>query len=201
MEEIEFLFNSWNTCLDLVEDRGFILNENYRNLTEADFKYLIMEKKLDIFAENETKTKAIYIKFVLIAKLKLAMIKDIIEEIKNESQYENIDILIVLKTKPTNSILKLEKEKGINNIQIMNCKQLQINITKHFLVPQHIKLNVGEVDEVMRKYNLTSKSQFPMMLRDDPIARYYNYKSGDIIKIVGKTKQMNRNYEFYRCVK
>lgn len=201
MEEIDFLRNAWNTSLEIVRDRNFILDENYTKIEEEDFRHLVIEKKMDIFAENQDKTAAIFIKFVLNPKIKPSTIKTIIEEIKEQCPYQNLELIIVLKVKPNNTILKIEKEKHGQNIQIMWCKQLQFNITRHTLVPKHIKCGQEEVEELLKKYMLVSKTQLPILLRDDPVARYYNFKSGDIIKIYSTNLGMNQHYIFYRCVK
>ena len=54
----------------------------------------------------------------------------------------------------------------------MWCKQLQFNITKHMLVPNHIKLDEDEENFIIQKYNLKSKFQLPLILKNDPISRY-----------------------------
>jgi DNA-directed RNA polymerase subunit H (RpoH/RPB5) len=201
MEEIDFLRNAWNTGLEIVRDRNYALDENYNKIELEDFRHLVIEKKMDIFAENADKTAAIFIKFVLNPKIKPSTIKTIIEEIREQCPYQNLELIIVLKVKPNNTILKIEKEKLGLNIQIMWCKQLQFNITRHTLVPKHIKCSQDEVDELLKKYMLVSKTQLPILLRDDPVARYYNYKSGDVIKIFSTNTGMNQHYIFYRCVK
>jgi DNA-directed RNA polymerase I, II, and III subunit RPABC1 len=201
MEEIDFLRNAWNTSLEIVKDRNYVLDDNYYKIEDIDFRHLVLEKKMDIFAENADKTSAIFIKFVLNPKIKPSTIKTIIEEIKEQCPYPNVELIIVLKVKPNNTILKIEKEKYGQHVQIMWCKQLQFNITKHTLVPKHTKCLQPEIDELIKKYMLVNKYQLPILLRDDPIARYYNYKSGDIIKITSTNLGMNQHYLFYRCVK
>ena len=31
MDETQFLYNSWKTCLELANDRGYTVNENYQH--------------------------------------------------------------------------------------------------------------------------------------------------------------------------
>ena len=83
----------------------------------------------------------------------------------------------------------------------MWCKQLQINPTKHEYVPKHTKLSIKEGEQLLKKYSLASKYQLPLLLKDDVIARYYNYKYGDIIKITNTISSANTGYEYFRCVK
>jgi DNA-directed RNA polymerase I, II, and III subunit RPABC1 len=200
MDELQIYRNAWNTCIEMAKDRGFEVDQNYSLITDNDFKYMLFEKKIDIFAENSDKTRALFFKFVLAPKIKPSTIKVIIDEIKKECEYTNIDLIIILKSKPNNTITKIEKEYT-TNIQIMWCKQLQFNVTKHVLVPKHTKCNDEEINELLKTYNLLTKVQLPLISRDDPVIRYYNYKPGDVIKITGTKMSFNPNYEFYRTVK
>jgi DNA-directed RNA polymerase subunit H (RpoH/RPB5) len=107
--------------------------------------------------------------------------------------------VVILKLEPNNTIYKLEKEK---NIQIMHCQELQINKTKHKLVPIHKKITDKDAQELLKRYSLINKTQIPLILKDkDPICRYYNFKSGDIIKITQNSVSQNIGYEYYRCVR
>ncbi len=201
MDELQFYRNAWNTSIELIKDRNFIIDDTYNQVSDADFRYLLAEKNIDIYAENLEKNKSIYVKFLLTSKIKPTLIKNIVDEIKEQSQLPNFDLIIVLKSKPNNTITKIEKEKTGVNLQIMWCKQLQINITKHSLVPKHTKCSDDEVSDLLKKYSLINKMQLPIVLRDDPVIRYYNFKSGDVIRITGTKLSMNNNYIFYRCVK
>lgn len=200
MDELQIYRNAWNTCIEMAKDRGFEVDQNYSLITDNDFKYMLFEKKIDIFAENSDKTRGIFFKFVLAPKIKPSTIKAIIDEIKKECDYTNVDLVIILKSKPNNTITKIEKEYT-TNIQIMWCKQLQFNITKHSLVPSHVKCTDEQISELLKKFCLLTKVQLPLISRDDPVIRYYNYKPGDVIKITGTRMSFNPNYEFYRTVK
>lgn len=77
-------------------------------------------------------------------------------------------------------------------LELFHIDELQYNITKHKLVPQHIKISDNEAKEFKKKYGL----RYPTILKTDPIARFYYYQKGDIIKIV-----RNNGYVTYRIVK
>ena len=58
-----------------------------------------------------------------------------------------------------------------------------INIVDHVLVPKHIVLLKEEGDAVLQAYR--AKKRDMMLIRTtDPVARYYNMKAGEIIKIM-----------------
>jgi DNA-directed RNA polymerase I, II, and III subunit RPABC1 len=214
MDELTYLRNAWNTCIEMVCDRGYAIQDEYKNLTDSDFKYLIQENKLDIYGEITDKDtddneehehrNGIFVKFILARRIKPTVIKACIEEIRSlYSHLKSIDIVLVLKIEPNHSIYKIEKEKNDKDysVQIMHCKQLQMNVTKHCLVPSHRRIDESEASDLMRLYNLTSRNQFPLLLKEDPVARYYNFKSGDIICITSNSISMNYGYCYYRCVR
>ena len=200
MDEYTYIKNAWITCQEMIIDRGFNLDSSYKELSDADFKYLTHEKKLDLYAskiENEKK-HSIYIKFITTLRIKPTLIKNYVDEIREQCKDDILDIVIVLKIEPNNTIYKLEKEKLV---QIMNCKELQINKTKHYLVPKHELINDDVANELLKRYSLISKTQLPLILHSDPICRYYNFKGGDIIKITHNSVSQNKGYEYYRCVR
>ena len=61
--------------------------------------------------------------------------------------------------------------------------ELYRNITRHSLVPRHVKISEQEAQCIIDKYGLKDKNAWPRMLVTDPVSRYFNYECGDIIKI------------------
>ena len=123
MDETQFLFNSWNTCIELASDRGYIINENYKKVAIKEFKHMLSDKESNIdIISNEHKdnnNSILYIKYILALKIKPSSIKEVYEEIQQKiSDDKTIDLILILKSKPNNSILKLQKDKQYSNIQI-----------------------------------------------------------------------------------
>jgi DNA-directed RNA polymerase I, II, and III subunit RPABC1 len=79
--------------------------------------------------------------------------------------------------------------------EIFSISELQYNIVEHRLVPKHVKLNSDEAKPIKRKFG----SKLPVILKSDPISKYYNFSRGDIIKII--RKRNNEEYITYRIVK
>lgn len=72
------------------------------------------------------------------------------------------------------------------NVQFFFKSKLQQNITKHKRVPKHIKLS-NEEKEKVKKHYCVDFNKYPLMLENDPISLYYNFKKGDLILIKRKT--------------
>lgn len=196
------LSRAWTTCLEIVQDRGYVPDPAYLKLNPVELEYLSNVNKLDIVSQNSELKKIICIKFILTEKVKSAYVKELVAEIKkNIPDDHNHEMIFVLKNKPNSTLKKLEKDRDLGDLQVRHLKELQINITKHSLVPEHIKLDEEEIKELMEKHSIHSKAQLPLILKDDPIARYYNYKPGDVIKIPTALGSLNSNYINYRYVR
>ena len=88
---------------------------------------------------------------------------------------------ILIYTESVTSMTKKLIENSVDiKIELFTSEELQYNVTKHRLVPQHIKLSPSEAKEFKKVYGL----KHPAILRTDPIARFYDFNRGDVIKIV-----------------
>ncbi len=73
-----------------------------------------------------------------------------------------------------------------------------VNISKHLLVPKHIKLSEKDKDKLLEKYNI-SVTQLPKILQKDPAIKDLKLKQGDVVKIIRKSSTAGET-EFYRGV-
>ena len=80
---------------------------------------------------------------------------------------------------------------GDTKIELFTFQQMLFNITHHRLFRAHILLKGTDRSEFIKKYG----KQIPKILYTDPVVKYFNYTSGDILKIIRKN-----NYISYRIV-
>ena len=90
--------------------------------------------------------------------------------------------IIIYSGSSTPMATKLADSSVEIEIELFTEAELQYNITKHRLVPLHRKLPDEEAEQFKKTYGL----KFPVILRTDPISRFYHYKRGDVIKIERK---------------
>ena len=202
MDEIQLNYNAYKTVIELCRDRNYIISDEYLNINFETFKYLYLNKQTDIYCtDNSVINKKIYIKFVNTNKIKPNNIREFISNItKDYLSGDNNELLIILKNKPNNSILKIQKEKEYKHAEILWLGRLQFNITKHNLVPKHIEMKKDELDSFLQKYNILNIYQLPHICKDDAIVKYYNFKVGTVLKII-RPSQTAANHTFYRVVK
>ncbi len=61
-------------------------------------------------------------------------------------------------------------------------KELTYNLTKHFLVPKHRLMSLNEITRFLGENDLDIEN-LPIMSFQDPMARYYGAKPGDLFEI------------------
>jgi DNA-directed RNA polymerase I, II, and III subunit RPABC1 len=192
MDDINECYNAWKTTIEMIKDRGYKFPDNtdYEKVDLNNFKELFSEKNCDILAVSEETNKKLYVKFVLTPKIKPIQLREYFDEIMNTYITEDDDFIVILRTQINTPIEKLNKEKKYKHIQIFWTHILQYNPTKHYLVPLHRKCSETEIKELMNKYRI-EKKQLPSITKEDPIVRYYNFQSGDVICV---KRKMNDHY-------
>ena len=80
----------------------------------------------------------------------------------------------------TSSTQKMFTELNNYHIELFNIDELRFNLTKHKLVPIHIRLSDDEKKEFLQKIG----ENIPIILKTDPIAKIYDYRPTDIVKII-----------------
>lgn len=94
----------------------------------------------------------------------------------------HFDHLILIHKKPVTVTVKNVLKNLIDfRIEVFEEKELFFNITTHRLVPHHELVTKEERLQLDPK-----KGDFPQILQTDPICKFYDFKSGDIIKITRK---------------
>ena len=93
-----------------------------------------------------------------------------------------------------------ELDKKIDNAVIFHYKNLSFDITKHKLVPPHIKItSKNEISRIKKELKIDSLIKLPVLLRTDAVAKFYHFRKGDLIKII-RPSIGNFKHEVYRIV-
>lgn len=121
-------------------------------------------------------------------KLNIQGIKDKISVMNKENSQKCI---IVYKNTVTSSAKK-SLETLEYDVELFALHEVQLNITKHRLVPKHMRVTPQEKEELDDKY----KGKLPVILHTDAVARYYYFKRGEYIRITRKDGSV-----VYRVVK
>ena len=207
---ISSIYNSRKNVLELMDKQGYNV-EDYSNFSISEVNSMKQNNQLDMLLEKleddpDTKRKnKIYIRYYLTKMIRPNNIDEMIDDLFNveETLKKDDTLFIIIKDDInetlTNKLIHLWEADGIF-IVMVNIKRLQFNILKHALVPEHNVLNNTQVNEIMKKYNITQKQQFPDISRFDPVAQVIGLRPGKICNIIrGSKTSITANY--YRiCV-
>jgi DNA-directed RNA polymerase I, II, and III subunit RPABC1 len=172
---------SITTISEMLTDRGLVEEANV-------LMNLIIEDKPSFNIDIENTIRII---FNLNNKIKLADIKKFIED-----EFEYYIIVLSDKLSPANMKSIHEQHK---DVQVFEIKELAFNISKHSLVPKHTLItDEKEIAKLVSNYQLKSKTQFPIILKSDPMSKYLNAKTGNLVKILRYSPSAGEHV-VYRC--
>jgi DNA-directed RNA polymerase subunit H (RpoH/RPB5) len=180
-KENEKLRTSYKTCIDIFEQRGYIIvTKNHSDIIAMKqdgsmiYAFMVESEKFNTEIVQE------YIKLMVDLKINHSLIvyKKVITPFARR-------IIEKLPSSSDDNMFGLK-------IELYSRNELQYNITKHKYQPNKFEsLTENESKEFIKKYI----DKLPVMLQTDPIVRFYGFKSGRIIEVTRKN-----GYVAYRIV-
>ena len=208
---ISNIYNSRKVILELMKQQGYNVND-YSNFSINEVNSMKLNNQLDMLLEtnddnvtDETPKKKIYIRFYLASRPAPKNIQEMIDDlfILTETLKKTDTLFIIIKDDPNetlvNELKHIWESEGIF-IVIESIKRLQFNILEHGLVPPHRVMTESEVKQVMTKYNITDKVQFPDISRFDPVARVIGLRPGQVCNITRASKTAIETNYYRVCV-
>lgn len=194
------IYQSRKIILELMDKQGFD-TLGYSNFSVSEVNAMKQNNQLDMLLESKpptTKGKTadgnkIYIRYYLAKTIRPANIHEMIDDlfVLTETLKKNDTLYIIIKDNVNETLINELKhiwERDGIFIIIENIKCLQFNILNHILVPNHNVMNDNEVKDVMIKYNIIDKNQFPDISRFDPVSRAIGLRPGQVCHIIRPSK-------------
>lgn len=204
-DEAEF-YKMWrvrHTVLQMCHDRGYLITQDDLEETFDQFKSeyesnaLPSRDELTILcAHHNDMDDKMFVFFPDEAKIGVKTVQLYVERMQQESVKRAIVIVRTGLTPSAKQAMRASAPEYI--LEDFLESEMLINITEHELVPQHILLTSEEKEELFSRYKL-KESQLMKMLTTDPVARYYGFKRGQVIKIIRKSGTAGR-YVTHRLV-
>jgi DNA-directed RNA polymerase subunit H (RpoH/RPB5) len=208
---ISHIYKSRKIVLELMQKQGYNVND-YANFSINEVNSMKQNNQLDMLLEKsdeyvtaENPKNKIYIRFYLSARPAAKNIQEMIDDlfILTETLKKIDTLFIIIKDDPNETLINelkhIWESEGIFII-VESIKRLQFNILEHTLVPPHRVLAESEVMEVMKKYNVVNKTQFPDISRFDPVARVIGLRPGQLCHIIRPSKTAIETNYYRICV-
>ena len=227
MSLVNKIYKSRSVILDMLELRNCDVEEhrNY-SINEIDIMVRNTSTKpgseleaLDLMLEKENGSK-VYLKYMLNSKLRMQAISSVIRDIVPSFDTEMEDVLdledmgeqgllkkgdelvIIIKDKMSNSDVLEEYlsrfyMKTNIFIQVFWLNSLQVKIIEHEYVPQHRVIDEDEKNMLLASYNITSFNQLPIIMVNDPVAKFIGMRKGDVCEI-SRPSETSGQYIAYR---
>jgi len=187
------------TVLEMIADRGFIIPE-VEDITFEQFTAKYNNKNVDIYINDETQNKKIYVHFHNETKnFSKKDLDNVMQKVITTYNDESIKLILIIKEKENSAVTKELSKETYKNVEVFLKKNMVFNVTHHVFVPKHVLLNKEEEDELLTKYN-TVKSKLPKLSKSDPIAKYYGLKTDQVCKIIRKSPEVGESI-YYRLVR
>jgi DNA-directed RNA polymerase subunit H (RpoH/RPB5) len=206
---ISQICTSRKIILELMEKQGYNVKD-YANFSVNEVNSMKLNNQLDMLLESNTSDpsiakRKIYIRYYLAKSIRPANLQEMIDDlfILTETLTKEDTLFIIIKDETNETLLNELKhiwEKDGIFIVIESIKRLQFNILNHSLVPIHRVISDKESKEVMIKYNITEKSEFPDISRFDPVARVIGLRPGQVCHIIRPSKTAVQSNYYRVCV-
>lgn len=207
---ISTVYKSRKNILDLMEKQGYNI-EDYSNFSINEVNSMKQNNQLDMLLEKKEedpvskRKNKIYIRYYLGKTIRPSNLQEMIDDLFNleEILKKEDTLFIIIKDEInetlTNELKHIWESDGIF-IVIESIKRLQFNILNHELVPEHNVVPESKIDEIMKKYNITDKVQFPDISRFDPVSRAIGLRPGQLCHIIRPSKTSIKA-DYYRiCI-
>jgi DNA-directed RNA polymerase I, II, and III subunit RPABC1 len=197
------LFRVYRTISNMLDKRGYMVPKNMRELTPADFSERfgqdhVNRESLTILVEKaDDESNQLFVFFPEDEKVGVKPIKTYTDRMRNEGVQ---NALMVLRVDIT-PFAKQAVQEMSDSFRIEHFKEseLLVDITKHQLVPEHQVLTPSEKTELLKRYRLKD-SQLPRIQPNDPVARYYGMRRGQVVKIIRPSETAGRYVTYRICM-
>jgi DNA-directed RNA polymerase subunit H len=201
------IYTSRKIVLELMSKQGYNVKD-YSNFSINEVNSMKQNNQLDMLLETNEgapNKRKIYIRYYLAKAIRPSNIQEMIDDlfILTETLKKHDTLFIIIKDDPNETLLNELKhiwEKDGIFIVLESIKRLQFNILEHVLVPEHRVMTDSEVEDIMKKYNITDKNQFPDISRFDPVARVIGLRPDQVCHIIRPSKTAIETNYYRVCV-
>jgi DNA-directed RNA polymerase subunit H (RpoH/RPB5) len=205
---VQTVYNSRVNLLQILDTLGYDV-DNYTGFSVNEIDERMKTMQLDMEIRNAAE-KVVYVKYLCGNKaptkgLSTKVLDFIIDDLyTNSGTLKKHDTLIlIIDGDPNDSMLERFKYLYDHDgyfVVCHNIARLQFNILQHEKVPKSEVASDEEVKEVMTRFNMTTRKQFPEIGRFDPVSLALCLRPGEICKIHRPTPTAGTSLFYRVCV-
>jgi DNA-directed RNA polymerase I, II, and III subunit RPABC1 len=158
------------TQIEMLLDRGYEELPNELALLNDDAITRKKYKKLNYNAVYTKDDKTLYVHYLNIKK----PIKSLEACVHEGLNHDKVILIGYNEEKKNKTFTNILDNLSLIPLETFTYEDLMYNVTKHIGVPKHEKI---------KQFLPASKDELPIILMSDPVAKYYGWENGDIIKI------------------
>ncbi|KAM7275129.1 hypothetical protein ACFE04_016995 [Oxalis oulophora] len=185
-EEIRKLCRVRKTLMQMLRDRGFLVQDSELNFTKEQFiekfgENMKREDQIINKSKPNDESDQIYVFFPDREKVGVSDIKGYINRLRSEKVFKAI--VVIQKQMSPFARSSISEVSSVIHLEVFQESELLVNIKDHVLVPKHQVLTTEEKKALLEKYTV-KETQLPRIQVTDPVARYYGLKRGEVVKIL-----------------
>lgn len=135
---------------------------------------------------------------------KVETIMKTINEDKNIKKNTEINIIFIVLdaiTPSVKEVIKLLNNKYNIYMQVFPIKQLMFNVTKHRIVPKHIRIKkLQNKSDFLQSLHIDNLDKLPKILDSDPVAMFIGLRPGEICKIIRPSQSAGIHNVYRYCI-
>ncbi|PBP26051.1 RNA polymerase subunit [Diplocarpon rosae] len=213
------MWRAWRTVHEMVQDRGYELSEEEVKISFEDFKrqYTLgdgsvnrksmqfsarpsanmMKQYLTGGPDSNSDIGTIWVEFLNDTSVGIKQMRTFAQHC---SQNNFATGILITSVNITPAALKIIPAVAAETrIECFMDADLLVNITHHELVPKHVMLSKVEKAALLARYRLKD-TQLPRIQLNDPVAKYYGLRRGQVVKIIRKSETAGRYASYRLCV-
>jgi len=199
---------SRTTILEMLELRGYDISSISNNLlitNETD------QDKLAIKVKNEDANEITHVYYNISNtrtnhKKLSSKVESIMKTINEENKRKNTEINIIfivldLITPSVREVIKILNKKYNIYMQVFPIKQLMFNVTKHRIVPKHIRIKkLANVKDFLQSLHIDTLEKLPKILSSDPVAMFIGLRPGELCKVIRPSQSAGIHNVYRYCI-
>ncbi|PVU96375.1 hypothetical protein BB561_001223 [Smittium simulii] len=202
--EVSRLWRIYKTIYQMCRDRGYLVGQRdlERDLDSFKMEFapnnVVDRNRLTFLVQKrDDPADQLLVFFPEDTSVGIKPIRTYAEKMVTQGVTKGIIIYRKSITPSANKIISQMSSKY--QLEAFNEADLIINITHHELVPKHVVLQDEEKKALLQRYHL-KESQLPRIQVNDPVARYYGLKRGQVVKIVRASETAGRYLTYRLCI-